>query len=171
MKSMKQRLTALLGAAALAAMMNSAIGATTSANLGVSASVAATCSIGATITTVAFGPYDPVVANASTPLNGTGSFDVTCTSGASGTSIGLDSGLNASGGIRRMTNGTSFLNYYLYQDSARTTAWGNTIGTDTVTPAAWTGAAQTFTVYGQIPAGQPATSGSYADTVTITVTY
>ena len=33
------------------------------------------------------------------------------------------------------------------------------------------GAAQPFTVYGQIPAGQHSTPGSYTDTITVSVAY
>ena len=54
-----------------------ALAQTASTNLTVSATVAKNCSI--TTTAVAFGSYDPVVANAATPLAGTGTVVVTCT--------------------------------------------------------------------------------------------
>ncbi|MHC5720835.1 MAG: spore coat protein U domain-containing protein, partial [Nostoc sp.] len=59
------------------------------ADLGVSASVTANCIISAG--TVAFGSYDPVDTNASTPLTGTGTVTTTCTTGASA-KIYLDQG-------------------------------------------------------------------------------
>ncbi|HUM14049.1 MAG TPA: spore coat protein U domain-containing protein, partial [Candidatus Nitrosotalea sp.] len=43
---------------------------TATANLGVSATVAKNCSI--STTPVAFGAYDPIVTNATNPLDGTG---------------------------------------------------------------------------------------------------
>jgi len=69
-----------------------------------------------------------------------------------------------------MTSGTSVLKYALYSNSARTTNWGNTVGTDTVS---WTGtgSTQSLTVYGQIPGGQSPKPGSYLDTITATITY
>src|SRR6202030_116584 len=91
------------------------------ANLNVSASVAAVCTI--STVTVAFGAYDPVVTNAATDLNGTGTLTVACTKGASAT-IDLGVGGNLSGGSRRMTSGADFLNYALYKDAARTQVWG-----------------------------------------------
>ncbi len=57
-----------------------ATAATQTANLAVSATVSATCSI--STTALAFGAYDPVSANSTTPLDGTGTVVVTCTSGA-----------------------------------------------------------------------------------------
>ena len=62
------------GAAFLIALP--ANGATTTGNLGAGASVAANCSIATAA--VAFGPYDPVVANAAAALTATGSITVAC---------------------------------------------------------------------------------------------
>jgi spore coat protein U-like protein len=65
---------------------------------------------------------------------------------------------------------SSLLHYKLFSDSGHTINWGNTVGTDTVSKTG-SGAAQTLTVYGQVPAGQYVTSGSYSDTITVTLTY
>ena len=62
------------------------------------------------------------------------------------------------------------LAYALYQDSAHTINWGNTVGTDTVSGTG-NGSAQTLTVYGEVPAGQSVTPGAYTDTITATITY
>ncbi len=62
------------------------------------------------------------------------------------------------------------LNYGLYQNATHATNWGTTTGTDTV-PGTGNGAAQVLNVYGQIPAGQLIAAGSYADTITATITY
>jgi spore coat protein U-like protein len=69
-----------------------------------------------------------------------------------------------------MKNGTVKLNYGLFSDAAWTTNWGNTSGTNWVTGTG-NGAAQPLTVYGQIPAAQYVTPGSYSDTITVSVTY
>jgi spore coat protein U-like protein len=69
-----------------------------------------------------------------------------------------------------MTSGGATVNYTLYSDSGRTTVWGTTIGTNTVA-ATGSGAAQSYTVYGRIPAQTTPAPGTYNDTVTVTVTY
>jgi len=69
-----------------------------------------------------------------------------------------------------MASGTNVLNYQLYSDSARSTIWGNTVGTDTVTGSG-TGLALDHTVYGSIPAAQVVPAGSYQDTITVTISY
>ena len=66
--------------------------------------------------------------------------------------------------------GLDTLDYGLYTDVGRATNWGNTVGDDAVTGTG-SGAAQTLTVYGQIPAGQLIEIGAYTDTITATVTY
>jgi spore coat protein U-like protein len=165
----------LLSAAVLVALAISfqASAGTQTANLSVTSNITANCTI--STAPVAFGAYDPVVANATTALPGTGTITTTCTSGASPV-ITLGQGANAGGGstdpapVRQMANGANRMAYGLYQDSGRTTVWGNTPGT---APAAiaGTGLAQNATVYGQVPAGQNLPSGSYADTVVATVTF
>ena len=147
--------------------------ATATSNLAVSASVAANCTI--STAAVAFGAYDPVSANATTALNGTGTVNVTCTSGAS-TTITLGQGSNPNTGstdaapARRMGDGaTHFLSYALYQDSGRSTVWGNTAGTGEANTGSGSQAA--LTVYGAVTAGQNVPAGSYSDTVVATVTF
>ena len=50
-----------------------------------------------------------------------------------------------------MLNGTNQLAYSLFRDAGRTQNWGQTIGTDTTTGTG-TGANQTLTIYGRVPA-------------------
>lgn len=147
--------------------------ATATANLSVTATVSATCSI--STTPLAFGSYDPVGANNAAPLDGTGTVLVTCTSGA-GAAVTLGQGANAGVGStdavpsRRMKDAAGvFLSYSLYQDVAHTTLWGNTAGTSVAQTG--TGTASSVTVYGRVPAGQNVASGAYADTVVATVTF
>lgn len=167
----------LLGAAALAGAFTLGVqdvqAAEDTANLNVSATVSANCTI--STSALAFGAYDPVSANASTPLTGTGGVTVTCTTG-SGATITLGQGSNADTGstdalpLRRMSDGASaFLDYELHQDAARTTLWGNTPGTGVAHSG--DGTATAITVYGQVAAGQNVPSGSYGDTVLATVTF
>jgi spore coat protein U domain-containing protein, fimbrial subunit CupE1/2/3/6 len=173
-KTLKWR---LLGMAAGTALFlgTSTVGhaGTATSNLAVTATVSANCSI--STAPVAFGAYDPVVANATTPLDGTGTVTVTCTSGDAAT-ITLGQGSNAATGstdtapLRQMKDtGSDVLAYSLYSDSGRTTAWGNTAGTGLAETG--TGSAQALTVYGAVAAGQNVPAGSYSDTVVATVTF
>jgi spore coat protein U-like protein len=124
----------------------------------------ATCTISAN--NLNFGTYTQL------QLDGTTTLSATCTSGAPYT-IGLDQGVSAGASVtsRKMTGpGGAALNYGLFQDSARTLNWGNTIGTDTVATTG-TGVGQTFTVYGRVPASQLAAPGTYTDTITAILTF
>jgi spore coat protein U-like protein len=142
--------------------------ASATANLGVSATVTNNCLI--STAALAFGSYDPVVANASTDLDGTGTVTVSCTKGATAT-IGLGVGSNASGSVRRMKDATTnYLTYELYQDAGRTTIWDE--GAGLVSPgAAPSKAARNFTVYGRVASNQDAAAGSFTDTVVATVNF
>ncbi len=164
-----------LGSLALAMLLatSSAYAASSTANLSVTATVSANCTI--STSALGFGSYDPVSANASTALNGTGTVTVTCTNGTSGT-ITLGQGSNPATGstdaapLRRMKDsGTDFLSYSLFSDSSRTTVWGNTSGTGV--GHSGTGSATGVTVYGQVSGGQNVPAASYSDTVVATVTF
>src|SRR5215510_4630954 len=85
---------------ALAALAEPAHAQSASAQVKVTTTVVKRCTI--TSTDVGFGSYDPVGANATAPLDGTGSLVVTCTRGTAA-SVGIDAGTN---GQRRMNNGT-----------------------------------------------------------------
>ncbi len=138
-----------------------------STNLNVSASVVANCTI--STADLGFGSYDPVVAHASSPLDGTGTVTIACTKG-SVTTVDLGLGSNPSGTTRRMSDGTEFLTYELYQDSSRTVVWGSGASTRNTGTAA-NKSPQPFTVWGRIAAGQDVTVGSYTDTVLATVNF
>lgn len=106
-----------------------------------------------------------------TAVNATAALQVACTATTPYT-IGIDSGLGtgATTSLRKMTSGSNTINYRLFRDSARTASWGNSVGVDTAS-ATGTGAAQSFTIYGQVPAQTTPASATYSDTVTVTVTY
>ena len=149
----------IAAASLLAISAVSANAATANGNLAVSVSINATCTVGAG--TLDFGTQSNVGGAAN--IDAAGSFTVTCTNTV-GYATTLGNGANFSSG-RRMTNGTVFINYSIYSDAGRTTAWSSVAGTGT-------GSAQTLNVYGRIPTGQTSVStGSYTDTVQITVTY
>lgn len=143
--------------------------ATATANLAVSATVSNNCTI--STVALAFTPYDPVVTHASTNLDGTGTLVVACTKGTAPT-IGLGLGANASGSVRRMTDGSSnYLSYELYHETGRTTVWGTT-GLALLSPgAAPSKAARNHTVFGRVAANQDVPAGSYSDTVVATVNF
>ena len=175
-RSLKLAVTAAI---VLFAASGTASAATATSNMPISASVAASCSIDAS-TGVAFGAYDPAVANATTALDQTGTISTTCTSGAA-VAITLGQGANAdttngstdAAPLRRMSDGQAtptYMSYQLYSDSGRTSVWNNDTTGDV--PVTGTGTAVSTTVYGRIPAGQTSViAGSYTDTVVATVTF
>ena len=136
-------------------------------SLPVSATVPNDCAFSGGAATLNFGSYSPIGANATSNLDATGSFNISCTAGTTG-SIALDLGSNASGATRRMSSGTNFLNYEIYTDSGHTTVWNNV---NLVNYTAVSSAPVTQTIYGSVPGGQNVGAGNYTDTVTITVTF
>lgn len=140
--------------------------ATASTSFAVTATVNASCSISAN--PLAFGGYDPFSASPNDALT---TLSATCTATTPYT-VGLNAGTGSGATVatRKMTSSSNTLNYSLYQDAARTTVWGSTIGTDTVAGTG-IGTAQSLTVYGRIPASQNVPAGNYNDTIIVTITY
>lgn len=158
---------AALGFLALGLASTPAFANTATGTVAVSVTVATSCTVSGD--TLAFGTY-----NGATLTGSSSGLTVTCTNGTPYT-IGLDGGSNGGtqGGTHYMkiTAGTQKVSYQLFSDSSDSISWGSTIGTNTVASTG-TGSAQTpFVIYGSIPAGQAVVPGSYADTVTATVTY
>ncbi|MDP9035159.1 MAG: spore coat U domain-containing protein [Myxococcota bacterium] len=133
-----------------------------------------TCSV--TVgTQLAFGTYDPTGANLSSPLYGTATIIVNCTSYLAW-DLDLDQGLNPAGGntnthpLRQMASGAARLRYDLFRDAAHSIIWGYQALSDV--SGTGTGADDTRTVYGSVLSGQTGTAAaSYTDTVTITVSF
>jgi spore coat protein U-like protein len=158
-----------LGLAVLAAPAFAA----TTADVGISATVVASCSI--TALPVAFGNYDALSV---TPNDATGSVDVTCSVGSL-PKIWLGQGLNAGGGstaavpVRRMQKSATgnYLGYQLYQEALRTNVWGGTDGSSPAALPALGITGVTSTIYGRVPINQTSTTGAYADTVVATVNF
>jgi spore coat protein U-like protein len=130
----------------------------------VNGSVLSTCSI--STTNLGFGSY----ATASV-LDGSATVTVNCTS-TTNYSVSLSAGQNYSGGTRRLAGPLgAYLTYSLFQNSARTTAWGDGTALGAKMAGVGSGAAQALPVYGRIPANQNVRVGSYADVVVATVEY
>ena len=147
--------------------LSPASAATTTGVMAVAATALNACVVAAT--PLAFGTISQLGGSAN---DSTATITVTCTPGTT-YAVGLDQGLHAGGGVRQMEGAlsTNLLPYTLYSNASRTVAWGNAIGTDTVTGTA-TLLPAALTVYGRIPGGAPlATAGVYTDAVTVTVSF
>jgi spore coat protein U-like protein len=143
-----------------------ALASTTTTTFTSQITLAATCVINSA-STLNFGNQGILAAN----VDQTSTVQVTCTN-TTPYNIGLDvgTGSGATVATRKMTSGGATVNYSLYSDSAHTTVWGNTIGTDTVA-ATGNGTGQNYTVYGRVPPQTTPAPGTYTDTITVTVTY
>jgi spore coat protein U-like protein len=158
-----------LGAAALSLMVGGpAFAASVGATLGVSANVTADCTIAAA-PSLLVSTYNPLIG----AVAATATLAVTCTQGTVAT-IGLDTGANAVSAVgttRAMTDGTDFLMYDLYTSSAHSTIWGNGAGTAVIEAAAPSAATIDYTVYGLVPGAQDVPTGTYNDSVAVTVSF
>ena len=154
------RILALTGAAVAAIAAQPALAADT-AELGVSATVSSVCNV--STSPIAFGSIDVTTAAND---DADGGFSVVCTSGAAWTAAAdAGNGTGASTAARKMMSGANLLNYGLYSDELRATNFVSATGTGT-------GSAQSSIIYGRVPSGQTTVpAGSYADSVTISLTY
>lgn len=132
------------------------------------------CTCTVSTTPMAFGNYDQTSA---TPKDVNATVTISCTSVASVLStadIAMSTGGSNSATARRMISGANLLYYNIYSNPAHTTVWGDGTGGAPVVQVQLNGLlnfASTATAYGRIPAHQNVPIGSYADTLTITVTY
>ncbi len=144
-----------------------AIGATnaTAAPFTVTATYPAICSVSAA--TLNFGATGVLT----TAVNGSSTLTATCSS-TTPYNIGLNAGTGSGATVaaRKMTSGAATVGYSLYTNSARTTIWGNTVGTNTVSGVG-AGVAQNYTVFGQVPPQATPQPATYVDTIITTVTY
>ena len=146
----------------------SAAAATATTTFAVSGTVVPTCTV--STPAMSFGTSIPNPIN--TAVDVQGNVTATCSAGAPYTiamSVGSGAGATYSG--RQMTAGGSTMTYNLYIDSGRTTVWGDGTGGSDIARGAGTGAAQNITVYGRIRGGQSVPTGSYTDTVNVTLTF
>lgn len=130
---------------------------------------------------VAFGAYDPL---ATAPLDSAGRVTVVCTYTAGGTSqvsfiASLSPGNSGTYTQRRLRDGTAFLLYNLYSDTARSLIWGDgrngttaASGSFTIGPGVGNRRREAnFAVYGRIPAQQDVLPGNYSDSIIVTLTF
>ena len=145
---------------------DSAYAATSTTTMAVQVTITATCTINSA-STLNFGTQGVLATN----VDQTSTIQLTCTN-TTPYNIGLNAGTGSGATVatRKLTSGANTVNYTLYSNSGRTTVWGNTVSTDTVAGTG-NGAAQSYTVYGRIPAQTTPAPGAYTDTITVTVTY
>lgn len=145
---------------------------TASTSTTATATVVSSCNISAT--TLNFGTTSFLTGN----LDSTATISAQCNNSLP-YSIGLNNGNNASGSQRRVKLGASnFINYNLYTDSGRTSAWTTstspsscTGGAGTCVIGTGTGSTQSITVYGRVPPQTAPAPGTFSDTVVITFTF
>jgi spore coat protein U-like protein len=132
-----------------------------------------TCSVAAT--GISFGTYNPADTGA---LTGSGTVTVTCTLiGLSYSwNLYLSTGNSGSFSTRKMTSAGKSLGYNIYTSSGYGTVWGDgTAGTGIQTGGPVLLSVGTLTVpysmYGQITPLQDLPSGTYTDTITVTLNY
>jgi spore coat protein U-like protein len=144
----------------------------TTSTFAVSLTIAAQCVINST-QTLAFGSLGVLGGIGGTTNNdATSTIAVQCTN-TTPFHIGLDGGTGGGDTTTRKllnTGSSATVNYKLYSDSNYTVNWGNTPATDTVNDTG-NGASVNYTVYGRIPPQTTPAPGTYADVVTVTVTY
>lgn len=161
--------------ALVAAPLTAANAANESANFGVQLTVQNSCTItaGGTASDMNFGT---VTGNINGDRLASTTLTVNCNDGAI-YHVGLNDGVNALAGQRRMTNATTgqFVNYDLYHEVAHTNRWGATAvgGTASDRDDEGSNSDQVLTVHGLVP-GTPVQSvgaGVYNDTITATIEF
>jgi len=176
------RLKAVAVASTLATMISPALqAATATGNLTVRITINQECAVSSGLpnslgsAVLDFGAQGALTSpvDAQTPATGDGAIRVQCTAGTA-YNIGLNAGSNPAtpGDIttRRMANGSNYVSYQLYLDAGRTSVWGSTVGTNTVSGTA-DGTVQNYQVFGRVPAQTTPPAGGYTDVVTINVTF
>lgn len=163
-------LAAATGFAVAALLAGPAKAATDTATFNVKMTITNTCDVSTTAPTdLDFGSHPSSATNIAVSSTVT----LTCTNGAN-YKVGLlpqNTGATANGTGKM--DGTAVpantIAYSLWQDSAHTTAWGNTGGTNT-NDGTGTGSPVALTVYGLV-ASANVPADDYKDVVNVTVTY
>lgn len=146
-----------------------AFAADASGVLNVSATISSDCAVGTS--SLAFGTLSSGAVLAGN-IDATGTLTVNCTNGVPYTvSLGVGSGAGARFVERIMTSGSNLLSYSIYTTVAHTVIWGDGSGSTATVAGTGSGAAQSLSAYGRIFAGQTPQPGTYADTVSVTVSY
>jgi spore coat protein U-like protein len=181
---MAKYLQALVVAGALVLNAGPASAGQQNSTVTVTASIAQSCTaLTPSTSTITFPAYDPFT-NKTTPDNDTtpATFTTNCTKGSSNVFYTVSGGSNCTNspisGTRAMKSGTNYFAYQLFQDSGYTQAWAinpsTCAGTTQLSSGTISSSTQTlsFSVYGQIPAGQdPTIASDYTDSVTVAVNF
>lgn len=145
---------------------------TSTGTMNVTATVGKSCNF--TSGNLAFGNYDPIVANSATPLkitDTTTALSLSCSANTTAT-ISLNNGLNnasCSGSATCMADGSGdYLNYAVYTNNTFATVWN---GVNTVSYTSTSPGVPALKVNAQIPAAQNVPANSYTDTVTATANF
>lgn len=157
----------LLSFAALVLTPVSGVAQVATTNFNVQITIQAACQINSA-GNLNFGTNGVIGSN----IDATSDIIVQCTA-STPFSLGLSAGAGSGATVasRLMTSPAgATISYSLYTTAAHSTVWGNTVGTDRQTGTG-TGAPQTFTVYGRVPAQTTPAVGVYTDTVTATLNY
>jgi spore coat protein U-like protein len=136
---------------------NSIIAGTATSNLTVSATVVSGCQI-SSVGNIGFGNYDPL---SSTPNDAAGNIVFRCVKGTSYKTYIT--------GTRIMTGGGNTLDFQLYSDSTRTTAFPDSNSSSSVTAPG--NSPITNNIYGRISPQQDVAPASYNATLVATVEY
>ena len=142
--------------------------ANVTSNVLVTATVIESCGLAAT--PLAFGNYNSL---AGATLDAAAMIIPVCSVGTN-YSVALNAGLgNGASMVTRKLTGPNgaVLDYGVYSDYARTTAWGDGSGGTTYNVSTGNGQPQSLSIYGRIPASQAVQVGAYSDTITVTLTY
>ena len=134
----------------------------TSFSFQATATVLKSCNVSAT--DLSFG----AVGDLTVPVVGQSALSLQCTQGT-GYTVSLNGGLSGATDptARKMTMGSSSVTYGLYQNSARTLAWG----TQSTLGGSGTASTQTIPVYGLVPLQPTPPVGTYSDTIVVSVAY
>lgn len=136
------------------------------------------CSVA--VTGVAFGVYDVAL---TAPTDATGNLTVRCThEGRAATranyTVELSTGGSGSYAQRQMRSGTDVLAYNLFDSATYTRVWGNgtggtgrVAGSLLVNPGHFELNQIVHPIYGRIPAQQAVGTGSYSDTILVTLEF
>jgi spore coat protein U-like protein len=155
---MKRKLMSILVVVVcLLVAANLSLAANKTQALGVSANVAASCSISA-VDAIAFGAYDPTAGSA---VDATGGMTFRCVKNTSYKTFIT--------GTRSMTGGGDTLNFGLYSDSDRSATYGsdNTVSATNSS----NNAPVNTSIYGRIPADQNVGVSAYTASLTATIEY
>ncbi len=131
---------------------------------------AADCTM--SVTSVAFGTYSPTAATA---LDGTGGVRLDCRHNVTPI-VAIATGNSGTYTVRRMTSGTSQLQYNLFTNAGRTIVWGNSTGgsvtlTPPITQSVGLRRIREAPIYGRVSPGQNVRAGTYTDAMFVTVSF